>query len=112
MNIGENLIESLKNKELIEEGNFITTVKRSFMKMTPKMIKRDDDDKLPNLYSIGITIEEYENCYKTMKIPMSDELTQDAIQIIINVSDLIPYLHLYNQIEIRRQIDELVHKTK
>ena len=81
------------------------------MKVTPNEIHRDQE-LMNNLYSIGISIDEYENHYQSMKIPMSMDLNADTIDLLLSSNDFTPFLHLYTQLEIRRGVADMVSADK
>jgi hypothetical protein len=105
---GQAVLASLEESGLLVLGKFIMYSKNpSFAKLTPSAIE-EDPEKMANLQSFGITIQQYKAAYENMILPVRTKLSPQGIEYVCQSKDLIPYYHLYTQQELIKEIDALV----
>ncbi|CAF4863717.1 unnamed protein product [Rotaria sp. Silwood1] len=109
---GRAILTTLQVSGLLREGQYIMYCKTSsFVKLTPAEIQ-EDPDKLTNLQSFGITIDEYATAYSKMVLPSRTKLSSEGIAYICPSKNFVPYYHLYHQKEIINKFDKLIEDGK
>jgi hypothetical protein len=107
---GQAVLANLKKSGLLVEGKFIMYSKNpSFAKLTPSAIQ-EDPDKIANLQSFGITIQQYAAAYENMILPVQTKLSSQGIEYLCKTKYLIPFYHLYKQNGIVKEINNLEEK--
>jgi len=105
---GQAVLASLEECGLLVLGKFIMYSKNpSFAKLTPSAIE-EDPEKMANLQSFGITMQEYKAAYENMVLPVRTKLSPQGIEYLCKSKDFIQYYHLYTQQEFKKEIDALV----
>ncbi len=91
---GQAALASLQESGLLVLGKFIMYSKNpSFAKLTPSVIQ-DDPEKMANLQSFGIAIQQYQAAYENMILPVRTKLSPQGIEYLCKSKDFIMKSHL------------------
>jgi len=91
---GQAVLASLQESGLLVLDKFIMYSKNpSFAKLTPSAIQ-EDPEKMANLQSFGITIQQYQAAYENMILPVRSKLSPQDIEYLCKSKDFIMKSHL------------------
>lgn len=110
-NQGKQAIDNLVKSGLLKVGFFLINGKKeSYVKVSPLSI-RGDPNLLAQLNSYGISIDQYEDGYRTSSLPFKVLLNQNGIETLLTDVNFIPFYHLFiHQSDFHKKVQERINE--